>query len=269
MKTLILFLLISVSIQAQDLKYASLNIISNSLIGGIGAGIHKNSNETFWHAFKNGAFKGSVSGALNYTSKKMLQIQAEKENLDWKLCWGSKIIDATSNTMLYNATMNNDSWLDHFAMNVGFLRFSKDYGVQVEPVSLGCTIYSFAIGAKFNSKMSLISGIPYFDYSWEIIKHKNENGSISYNPKHQGITYAQNIIINNHANIRTQIHELIHSYQRLQYSQMNNLFKIYNKYENFKWIHNDLSIFDIGYFFQNKIIGYSNNSFESEANWNN
>lgn len=269
MKTLIFLLILSISINSfaqEDLKYASLNILSNSIIGGIGSGIHKHSNQTFWAAFKQGAWKGSISGVLNYGSKKMLQIQAGKENLDWRLCWGSKIVNSVSNTVLYNATMNESDLMANYSINIGFLRLSTKYKVQVDPISLGCFGYAFLMGGKFNAKMSAITGVAYFNYSWK----KSYIDSLSRkkaNYDKYGITYAQNIMIQTNVSESVALHELTHTYQRLQYSQINNFFKIYNKYENFKWIHNDLSSFDILYFIQNKTIGYKNNVFELEADF--
>lgn len=272
MKAIIFFLLISISIQAQeDLKYASLNIISNSIIGGIGSGIHKKQNQTFWAAFKQGVWRGSISGALNHGSKKMLQIQAGKENLDWKLCWGSKIVNSFSNAMLYNATMNESNLMANYSINIGFLRLSTKYKVQIDPISLSSSGIILLAGCKFNIKKSLIIGTPIFNYKF---KREIYFDGQNYKVKNfrSGISFGQNIITHiidpnslaNELNPNSVIlHELIHTYQRLQYSQINNLFKIYNKYENFKWIHNDLSSFDILYFIQ----PYKNNIFELEANF--
>lgn len=258
-KTLILFLILTISIdsfsQNDHLKYAAFNVITNSIIGGIGSGIHKKSNETFFHAFGQGAWKGTISGSLNTISKEMLFIQSNKSELDWKLCWGSKIVNSFSNTMLYNATMNESNLFKHYAIDIGFLRFSTDYKVQIEPISLGCFAGIIVSGGKFDVKKSLIVGTPIFEYSFK---------------KNLGKTYANNIVIEkeeyykkikgNFLSIKPQIilHELTHTYQRLQYSQINNFFNIYNKYENLKYFHNDLSSFDILYLLNKQL-------FEQEA----
>jgi hypothetical protein len=270
MKNLILILILTAILAlnsfGQEIKYAAFNVVSSGIIGGIGSGIHKKNGETFLHAFCQGTWKGSLAGSLNVVSKEMLSVQAQKENLDWKLCWGSKIVNSFSNTILYNATMNESKLFKNYSINIGFVRLNTNHKVQVDAISFGCFAGIIIAGGKLNSTRTLITGTPFFDYNFKRII--TTTGTVTTSkPKHFGQTLAQNIIIQNgHLNNHTQLHEIIHTYQRLEISQVNNLFKIYNKYENLKFIHNDISSFDLLYFLQNKIIGYSKNYFEKEAN---
>jgi hypothetical protein len=267
MKNLILILALTITLntfgQKEDIKYASFNILSSGIIGGIGSGIHKKQGETFGKAFINGFWRGSIAGSLNVASKEILSIQAKKENLDWKLCWGSKIVNSFSNTILYNATMNEAKLYENYSINIGFVRLSTKYKIQIDPISFGCTIYCL-IDSKIDIKNSLITGCPSFKKQFPIIYIYDKKTS-KYIESPRGRMLAQNIIIQPNSKTNVFIHELIHTYQRLQYSNINNSFKIYNKYENYKFIHNDISSYDILYFLQNKTIKYDNNLFESEA----
>jgi hypothetical protein len=286
MKTKLLLLLLGISISlnciANDhFKYAVFNIGINGLIGSLGSGIHKKPNETFLHAFGQGLWKGSISGSLNTVSKELLFIQSNKGNLDWKLCWSSKIVNSFSNTMLYNATINESNLFNHYAIDIGFLRFSTDYKIQIEPISLGCFVGIFIAGGSFDSKKSLTIGTPIFNFNFK----RNDNPLFSNNFS-LGQTFANNILIekrkiitqiqgstilskvlSNTAINQTLSHESIHTFQRLQYSSINNFFKIYNKYENFKYFHNDLSSFDLLYYVQTLLVKYNNNIFEKESNF--
>jgi hypothetical protein len=272
MKTLIFILTLSFSInifaQHEDLKFASINIISSGIIGGIGSGIHKHENQTFGQAFVNGFYKGCIGGAINFESKKILAIQSQKENLDWKLCWGSKIINSISNTIIYNASNNNKTWLGHYQLNIGFIRLSVDHKIQIDPVSLGCMAYIFSQGGNLNINNSLMTGTPIFDFNFKRGKIYKSDGSIVNTPNKFGMILGQNVMIQrNVSKLSFLCHELTHTYQRLQYTNINNSLSIYNKHENWKIIHNDISTFDMLYFIQNKTIGYANNYFEMEANY--
>jgi hypothetical protein len=285
MKTLTIILLaIALNCQAQNdhLKYAVFNTGINAIIGGIGSGIHHKKCESFIHAFGQGCWKGVISGSLNTISKEMLSIQADKDVLNWKLCWSSKIVNSVSNTMLYNATMNESNLFKHYAIDIGFLRFSTDYKVQIEPISLGCFAGIMITGGNLNVNQSLTIGTPVFEYEFK----RNNNFFSTYNLS-LGQTLANNIMIekrhqltvirneNNSSSLlitnkvvtNTLLHENCHVYQRLQWSKINNFFNIYNKYENLKYFHNDLSMFDVLYFGQNLTLGYNNNIFEHEANF--
>jgi len=262
--TLILALVISVNMSAQNdhIKYAAFNIVSSSIIGGIGSGIHHKENESFGKAFVNGAWKGAISGSINSVSKEMLRIQSERYDLDWRLCWGSKIVNSVSNTMLYNATMNESSLLKHYSIDIGFIRLSTDYTVQIEPISLACFTGIFFSGGKFDVSKSLTIGTPVFLQQMLSTYGKTYANNITINNqqyyvRHNGklLSYTPNVIL----------HELTHTYQRLQYSSINNFLTIYNKYENIKPIHNDLSSFDILYllnktYFENEAMFYGNNN---------
>jgi hypothetical protein len=267
MKTLLIILLtISLTCKGQDVKFAVYNIISSSIIAGIGSGIHKHSNETFFHAFGNGCWKGAIGGTLNVVSKELLSYQASKEKLDWKICWNAKLINSISNTIIYNSVLN-ESVLANYSLNIGFLRLSFDRHLQIEPISLGCMGYAFLTNGKLNVNRSLILGTPCFDYSF---KRKSfiQNGNIVSMPIQQGKSLAENILIQqNTSSTKVIMHEYCHTFQRLQYSSINYYLNIYTKYENIKFIHNDLSCFDILYFMQNKIVGYNQNFFEKEANF--
>jgi len=252
--------------QSQNLKYASFNVITNSIIGGIGSGIHHKKSETFLHASLNGMWKGSISGGINSLSKQLLSIQAEKIKLNWVVCWSSKLINSVSNTMLYNVSINEPELLKNYSLNIGFIRLSINNYVQIEPISLGCFAYAIISGGTLNINSTLTFGTPIFNYKFRRIIVQTPS-TIYSKPIHLGEILAQNILIQSGVlSNQILIHEVIHTYQRLQYTSLNNVIMNYSKYENFGIIHNDISIFDGLYFIQNKTIGYNYNYFELEAN---
>lgn len=280
MKRLILILLVilTISSYSQDLKYASFNILTNSIIGGIGSGIHKKSGETFGHAFVQGMWKGAASGALNYGSKKMLQVQVANNKLDWRLCWGSKLVNSVSNTMLYNATMNERDFIGNYSINIGFLRFSTKYKVQVEPVSLGYfTFLAINKSYSFNIEKSLKTGSVLFKYTDKNINNKQSGFSLgniasyfNYEKYVKGIQVIDEIM-HTYQN-QTIIHEIIHTYQNETYYSFNSYFskiKPLNKIASKlgKYIYLDAPYNQIHYFIESQLNGYNNNYFELEADW--
>lgn len=293
MKTLLLLLTFSISIQAQDFKYATFNIISSGVIGGIGSGVHKHKGQNFGQAFIKGFWKGCIGGSISVTSKQILSSQLNNDRLNWRICWVSKIGNSFSNTILYNATMNNDNIVANYSINIGFLRFGINR-VQIDPISFICTGYTICSGGKFNLVNTIKTGTPIFDYDLGVdsyylnIKKLKNNKQLldkisqeerekilslpdnlkQFDARHLGEILGQNVLLQKgYYSNKVMIHELIHTYQRLEYTNINNLLFIYNSHENTKLIHNDLSIFDAMYYIQNKTIGYKNNYFEKESDF--
>lgn len=249
--------------QKEGLKYASFDILFSGIIGGFGSGIHKHEKQTFGEAFINGFWKGCLGGSVNYGSKMMLTVQAKQKNLDWKLCWGSKLINSASNTILYNATINESHLLKNYSLNIGFIRLSTNNKVQVDIISLICAGYTLT-NSKIDVKRSLTVGTPIYTKQFPVMYiYNKETGQYIENTRGQML--AQNIIIKDNSKPDIIVHEIIHTYQRNQLITMNKLIKSFDKYENYKGIHNDCSIFDASYFVMNKTIGYSHNFYERQA----
>lgn len=260
-KLVIILLFITSAAKSQEVKYAVYNTVSSGLIGGVGAGLNKHKGQSFFQAFKKGFVKGCVGGTLNYTSKYMLSWQdSYSDNLNWRVFWSSKIVNSVSNTIIYNAANNNDTWLGHYAINVGFLRFSIDHKVQIDAISALCMGYIFTTGARLDVERSLIVGTPSFDYKWKRIYKKEGNCTTSH-PERYGYALGQNIVTQENISYSTLKHEIIHTYQRLQYQSIVPI----KKYENIGIFHLDVSVFDVLYFSQNKTVGYKDNIFESES----
>jgi len=239
---------------SEDRKYFTINIISSGILSGVGSSMHKHKNETLGHAFINGFWRGCTSGTLNVISKEILSVQAQKYYINWKLCWSSKIINSFSNTIQYNAINNNKYLLSNYSINIGFIKLSINNKIQIEPISLASFVYLYANTKSLNLVYSVKSGVPIFEHKVHQFK--------------EGLTLGQNISIVKNAYpfpANTICHEIVHTYQRLEWSNINNYFNIYKNFENYKFIHNDLSMFDIMYYTQNKTVGYSKNFFENEA----
>jgi hypothetical protein len=272
MKSLIIILLtISLTCQAQDAKYFAYNVISSSLISGIGSGFHKNPCETFGHAFINGVWKGAIGGSLITLSKDMLHWQAENNKINWPTMWTSKIINSFGNITLNNAILNEPHLLKNYSINIGFIRLSKTYGIQIDPISLGCMGYILLDGGKLNFNKSITTGTPIFEKAFRIITTDKQiivgTDIVFYSyPEHKGRKIGNNVLLDKiKGSSNVLCHELTHIYQKNQFMSINNLFKIYNRFENYKFIHNDFSLHDFTGSILNKVVGYKNNFFEKEA----
>lgn len=248
MKTLLTILLtISLTCQGQDLKYASINIISSSIIAGVGSGIHKHSNETFGHAFVNGIWKGAIGGIVQFTSKKMIRQSAFENNYNW--VWPARLVNSLGSSIVKNGC-NRENILSSFYLDIWCvnLKFDNKIHCRMDLLTIGyATVLLFTKNTSFNLQTSLISGAITF------------NNQYDYN-KPNGQSFA-NTIYTIKTNIKPVfdktifLHEIIHTFQ---YSESNYV-AIYNRYASLNI--NFMCIYRI----QNLIVGYNNNYFENEA----
>ena len=285
MKTLLIILLtISLTCQGQDLKYASINIISSSLISGVGAGIHKHSNETFFHAFKAGCWKGAIGGAVQFTSKKMIQQSAYENNFNW--IWPARTIDALGTSIVTNG-VQNEKIFSSFNMNLFFisLTYDKKLHCRFDPYTLGsAVVLSFNKNMTFNFENSLYTGslLFYYKKSWN---NSNEDGSYGAYGE-TGINLGNTIYVKDFLRLndtfngdqkyidffksmtlKTICHELTHSFQYNEYNSLNGLFldNLTTKLHIYKYLNINLN-FAALYLIAN-IQEYKYNYFENEAEY--
>jgi len=260
LKILVLFFMIPVICQAQnDLKYAAYNVISSSLVSGIGSGFHHKKGEKFTHAMIKGLYKGAIGGAINYTAK-----YSVKQN-DFLLT--SRLIHSIGQSIIING-YNNKPITSNLYLTLYCFNFQASFhkiSIKIDPAIIGYIAYlSFSKGYSFNIKQTLLTGSIVFISSHKPITEGLTVGQSLGNtitafknndPYFKPLKYSNSDF---KANLK---HEFIHA---LQYTE----FDLFTPNSNNK-ILNHLNInlnFLSTYAINDLVNGYSNNYFENEAN---
>lgn len=287
MKTLITLLitLFSFNLQANDhLKYAVFNTGINAIIGGLGSGIHKKHNESFFHAFRNGFYKGSIGGLTSYYGMRLVEVSASKDNLNY--IWPGRIVNAIGSSITYNAVANDKIWssfnMNMFCFNV---QYNGKFHLRVDPLSLGyATVLAFTKDMNFNFRNSLLTGSLLFykqsdtttlnlvvresgktiGNTFYIKPDKQFINNFYYSQDKSFVTLKRSII-----NLSTQLinHEIIHTFQYEQFSSLNLLStdkickSIHSNINDWLYINPNFGII----YLLGNIKGYDNNIFEHEA----
>jgi len=266
MKTLTIILLaISLTVNGQDLKYAGINILSSSIIAGVGSGIHKHKNETFGHAFLNGFYKGTIGGAVQFTSKKMSSEIYHNQNYWFGL--NSKIINSIGYSIVNSGCLNKPI-LSYYAFDFGFVHFETNFkkpSIMLNPCNLFIFGYEFFDKTNhFSFLKSIQTGTLYFDKIIDLSKP----GIVSFGSSVCNVMMIQKETADGgrpgmyYDKYQTASHELIHTFQfesNLNIIVMGNPSKI-------KYINWDIPINMLMY----KVAdfkGYNNNFYEQEATW--
>lgn len=276
MKTLITILLsFSLTCQAQEnLKHAAYNVISSSLISGIGSGFHKKANETFGHAFVNGLWKGAIGGAVIYSGKELVRFSSKNNTLNY--VWPARALNALGSSMVYNG-LNNDKILQSVSMNIYFTNISFDgkLHAKVDPFTLvSGVVLACNNRYSFNLESTVKTGSIVFDKSFEDIQMDNGKltikqlsgqsfGNIIFRNVYTDFAYGfikENVMedvsrLDNYT-INTTCHELIHTFQY----ENSYFFDFSSKYV---YINPSMGI----NYLINSLSGYRNNLFEKEANY--
>ena len=250
---ILLFFLVTKKNQAQhknDFEAGVFNIGFGGFIGGIGAIINKKPEQKTSKVFLKGFFQGALGGYLLFESKRM--VRAFSKTGSYAYIWPSKIVNASANSILENATANRNFW-KRWHINIGFNRiefytqnkFKVRY--RIMPFALGNTIYAFTQG-KLNVNESIKTGG--FAFNINKIDYRNAEGLTTANTffifnKNKRTFSKQEIIA----------HEIIHVYQYESFSAFNpfldkplynfntkNWMKIYLKifYTDFNYLSNGL-----------------------------
>lgn len=210
---LLLFSIFSLFATSQntDTEFAVYNVLSGSVLGGIGALINKDHNEAFWKTLWRGSSQGAVGGYLVFESKRLVREFSRKE--DFGYIWPSKVLNSMGNSIILNGASNNkfgQTWY----FNIGFGHFRYDatdenkFKTRILPFSLSSAIYGFSKG-KLNLNRSLKTGTFVFE--------TRERFQDSY-----GFTYVNSIYlwkdIPDKRRFEGRIfdaiaHEIIHTYQ--------------------------------------------------------
>jgi hypothetical protein len=269
MKTLLTILLsLSLTCQAQDIKYASINILSSSIIAGVGSGIHKDKGETFFHAFKNGLWKGAIGGAVQFTSKKVAAQIYYRQNYWFGL--GSRVVNSVGNSIIYSACLNQNITANYM-FDFGFIHYQTDFKgqrVELNPCNLGVFVYTFFDKQnEFNMIKTLQTGVLFFDKKIDLSKMV-EGKNISFGNTVCNVMRVQKYNIagftegTSFDKYQTAGHELIHT---LQYEDNINIITL-GKTEKIKYITWDVPFWNAMYATAN-LKGYNQNYYEQESKW--
>jgi len=155
----------------EDLRYVSYNILSSSIISGIGAGFHKKQNQTFFQAFKQGVWKGAIGGLVISSGKEL--IRASSINNTYAYVWPARTLNSLGSSILQNGIQNNKI-LKSINMNVFFANVSFDGKVHIklDPYTLGAGIVlSCNKDYNFDLATSVITGSIVFNKIYENTIH--------------------------------------------------------------------------------------------------
>lgn len=277
LKFLLLCICFSFSMKVKAQYYEAKSVVYNTAIGaitsGVGAIINKKKEQTWHAAFIKGLMAGAGGGVLMYTGKKLNTLIANEKKLGYG--WLSRSVFCMGTSIIENAAMNRNFWsVWHY--DLGFIRLEYDAEVhhfqpKLKVSSFGATLF-LAIQGKWDMATSLKSGTPTF-----------RTREISYQPKLVASTVTTGFLLTDTLlsgtiYYDTYAHEMVHSFQFVEFSGVNHFFKpITSKWETkspvFKnihqWLYGDLNyeLMLFNYFIvqggsrQN----YCNNFLENEA----
>jgi hypothetical protein len=296
MKKLIIILAITLlnsNIEAQrneDLRYASMNMLSNGIISGIGSSIHHKNNESLGKAFINGFWKGCLGGGLNYSAMKLVQKSAFNNNLNY--VWPSRFVNSLGSSIVMNG-IENKGVLSSVSMNLYFLNLMYDGKIhyKVDVLTLGYAGYlSVRKDMNFNVKTSILTGSILFDQNSDKEKAQllgkcgkslGNTMYVNHTKKSTIVACTQELTIGTTKMLAPSTkesitdfsnsiicHEIIHTFQYTQSYSLNSLItnNLYNKIKiNTNKVYINLN-FGLLYLISNSN-GYHNNYFENEADY--
>lgn len=218
---LFIFFMQFVKAQNNDRQAATYNILSNAVLGGIGAVINKKREEKFHKVLFKGMGQGALGGYLTFESKRLVREFSETEN--YAYLWPSKVLNATGNSVTYNAASNRNFW-ERWNMDFGFsyleidLKRKRRFRYRILPFALYGNIDGF-VNAKFDLKRTLYSG--HF-----IFRNNNIRQIQDFQPLGFALVNTIQFDPSFGINIEETIaHEIIHVYQYTGYFPVNAILK--------------------------------------------
>lgn len=154
-------LCLTVGAQNSDGQAAVYNIVSGSVIGGIGAIINKKPNDKIGKVFLNGACQGAIGGYLVFESKRLIRRFSVER--DYSYVWPSRIVNAMGNSMTMNGAQNRrigETWY----LNLGFAHLNLDLNrrkkiqTRILPISFILTVKGFSV-SEMDWKKSINTGL--------------------------------------------------------------------------------------------------------------
>ena len=234
--------------QRNDAEHFSYNVISHALFSGIGSMINKPKVEDTFKAFLKGVKAGAVGGAMIYGSKKLIHQYAKSGDLTCS--WGSKILNAAGNSIVYNGAQHYSAF-DYWCITLGFNRFELDLRNR-QP--------------QFHYKLMPLSFIEFIDLSFRYqldFRLTAETGNIIFvgnlhrrnRYSRSGFHVLNSIVIDDLFTDSSALraHEIIHAYQHIQFINFDAyLSKPYKNWLNNnhrsikfirKWLYNDWGVY--------------------------
>lgn len=206
--------------QNNDFEAGFYNIVTGSIIGGIGAVINKKPEERFLKVAIKGLGQGALGGYFMFESKRLIRIFSKTG--DYGYVWPSKIVSSAGSSVIENAAANRDFW-DEWHLIVGFNRIEisteKKFQVRyrIMPLALAGTIMSSQMG-KFDFERTLKTGSLIFS-TGQFDKKGNQTG---FTYGRTNIFSSSIVILNNWEGEYALSHELIHAYQNEMLMGFNN-----------------------------------------------
>lgn len=228
--------------QTNDFQTGIYNIGIGAIIGGIGAIINKEKNQSTMKVLFKGLREGALGGYMIFESKRLIREFRRKEN--YAYAWSSKLINSAGNSIIENAAANNNfgqTWSFTFGFSrIEFTNKNKfRIHYKIMPISLYSTFY-FSLRGNFDYKETLKTG--HFIFKTSKIKYYEPN--IGYV---DALTFTNNILMQNKSytsKYEILSHEIIHIYQyenlsgvntyfnkpKFHLEKLNKSFKTYTKY---------------------------------------
>jgi hypothetical protein len=192
------------------------NLGLGGLVGGVGAVINREEDQTWYLSFVRGFAQGSVGGFISYQGKMITHKIGRHKKLEYG--WVAKIIHSTGASIVENAALNKD-FCESWSIHVGFVR------LETEPLNrsvrfrlLPYALYSFARASflgRFDLEKTLKLGTPYFG-TGDMIDGRSA-----------GRSFNNDVIVNENYEFRYQAiaHEYVHNLQFREYLSLNSLFQ--------------------------------------------
>ena len=255
-KLLIVTLLITISSYSQELKYASVDIISGGIISSIQSCFHSNPTaKSISKAF----YKGCIGGSIQHCSKLIIKKSAENNNFN--LIWPARICNSIGTSIIINSSNNkpifDEIYTQFYFTYLNYNIKNKKFGIKLDAISTGYTLYSL-FNNSFDFKNSLkIGSLTFNGFDSNKQRTGRTVGNHIFLSKENSIIKINGIYKKLNIN-NTILHEIIHTIQYEQYHSINN-------HLNIKFIDFNMN-FSVLYIL-NSISGYNKNYFEKEANY--
>lgn len=190
--------------QNNDFQAGLYNVVSGSLIGGIGAIINKKPNQPTGNVLLKGLGQGALGGLISFQSKTLVRNFAKTGN--YAYIWPSRLTNSLGNSIILNAAANRNFW-ERYYLDIGFCHLEFDLKrenrlqIRVLPFSFVGAVDGFVNGS-FDFRRSLYTGVLFFKSS----RFEQFGGWAFYNN-----ISLNDSVLENRSNLIA--HELIHVYQ--------------------------------------------------------
>ena len=264
-----------------ELENITYNVLVSGLISGIGGVINSKSSPS-WYIFYSNFLKGSIGGAVIYSAKRTLPLISK--HFDNALgYWTNRALLNLGNSIVYNSTMDRDIldsyYLEFYGINMQF-KFKDDFEFNIR-LSLATALMMVSrfiiFKGEFDIAKTLKYGVYYFDMGEEMYELsggvKGKKGSAAGGFAMKNMIWVDPLLSAKEKK-ETEIHELIHTYQFMDYDSFRNFLNpIGDKYIFQKgsfmerlsnYIFFDIPTFYIPYSF---LQDYNNSSVEDEADF--